>query len=77
MALSAVITSTRWSGPMMSPERERRVTVASSTRIESGNATGASWCEVNIIPRFTTHPVGEMLSASAGPTVWSRCQSPQ
>ena len=61
----------------MSPERERRVTVASSTRIELGKATGASWWEVNFMPRFTHQPVGEMLSANSGPTVWSRCQSPQ
>ena len=58
-------------------DRDRRVTVASNTRIGSGKATGASWCEENIIPRALTQPVGEMLSASAGPTVWSRCQSPQ
>jgi hypothetical protein len=63
------MTSTRWSGPMMSPDRERRVTVASSTRIESGKATGAPWWELNITPRATIQPEGEMLSASAGPTV--------
>lgn len=62
---------------MMSPERERRVTVASRMRMESGKATGASWCEENIISRWRTQPVGEMLSAAAGPTVCSRCQSPQ
>jgi hypothetical protein len=61
----------------MSPERVRRVTVASSTRMESAVASGASWCEVNIMPRCRHQPVGEMLSAAMGPTVWSRCQSPQ
>jgi hypothetical protein len=54
---------------MMSPDRERLVTVASSTRIESGKATGASWCEENFIPRSIAHPVGEMSSANSGPTV--------
>ena len=42
---------------MMSPERERRVTVASSTRIESGKATGASWWLVKIMPRLA-RPAG-------------------
>ena len=40
---SALATGTRCCGPRMSPVRERRVTVAESTRIESGSATGASW----------------------------------
>ena len=29
--------------------------------------TGASWCEVNIIPRLISQPVGEMLSPATGP----------
>ncbi len=63
---------------MILPEpRATRVTVASSTRIESGNATGASWCEVKIMPRLRTQPVGEMFSPSTGPTVVLLCQSPQ
>ena len=61
----------------MSPERVRRVTVADSTRIESGLATGASWWVVNIIPRRSAQPVGEMFSARTGPSTESRCQSPQ
>ena len=67
--LSAVITSTRRSGPMMSPERERRVTVASRTRMESGKATGASWCEKSSCRALWSHPVGEILSA------WGRSDS--
>ena len=78
MAFSAVTTSTRWCGPTTRPEpRARRVTVASSTLIESGNATGASWWLVKIIPRLRAQPVGEMFMPACGPAVWSRCQSPQ
>ena len=78
MAFNAVITSTRCSGPTMRPEpRARRVTVASSTRIESGKATGASWWLEKIMPRLRAQPVGEMFMPACGPTVWSRCQSPQ
>ena len=49
MAFSAVVTSTRCAGPMMSPDRDRRVTVASSVHIVSGNATGASVWVVNAL----------------------------
>ena len=43
MARGAVTTSALCFSPMTLPERLRRVTVASSTRMESGSAAGASW----------------------------------
>nr|WP_255524370.1 hypothetical protein [Paracoccus sp. PAR01] len=39
---SAVVTSTLWAGTMMSPARERRVTVASRKRVLLGMAIVAS-----------------------------------
>ena len=57
--------------------RVRRVTVADSTRMESGFATGASWCVVKIMPLRQAEPQGEMWSARTGPSTESRCQSPQ
>jgi len=42
IAFSAAITSTLSAGPMMSPERTRRVTVASRKRMLLGRATDAS-----------------------------------
>ena len=55
--------------PGSSPERVRRVTVADKMRMLSGNATGASWCEPNIMPRSRAQPVGEMFWPFTGPTV--------
>jgi hypothetical protein len=76
--LSATSGATRCSGPTTSPlPRATRVTVADSTRIESGKATGASWCEEKIIPRCIAQPVGEMLLPRSGPRTELRCQSPQ
>ena len=79
ITLIAVITSidTMLGANDVSPERDRRITVASKTRMESGKATKASWWVVNFTPCFTHQPVGEMSSANRGPTVCSRCQSPQ
>ena len=78
MAFNAVITSTRCAGLMILPDpRARRVTVASSTRIESGKATGASVCDVKIMSHLCTQPVGEMFAPISGPTVRVVCQSPQ
>jgi hypothetical protein len=75
--LSATIGSTRWSGPSTCPVRVVRLTVEERTRTASGNTTGASWCEVKIIPRWSAQPVGEMFATRSGPSTESRCQSPQ
>ncbi len=40
MALSAVMTSTRWSGPLISRNGIAALPSRRETRIESGNATG-------------------------------------
>jgi hypothetical protein len=67
MALSATIGSTRCSGPSTWPDRVVRLTVADRTRIVSGNATGASWWELKIMPFFVIHPVRHLILAQRLP----------
>ena len=66
---------TRSSAPMIAPEREMRFTVAQTTCIKFGSATGASVWLVACRPVLRIERIGEICAAFSGPTI-SLYQSP-